>query len=335
VEALDGLSTADSWSGRRALVTGATGVVGSWLVRALLDERADVAVLVRDHDQRSELYRSGAIARVAVTSGPVDDFATVQRAIDEHGPDTVFHLAAQPIVGVALASPLQTFETNVRGTYNLLEACRRRADVVRRIAFASSDKAYGDHGGVAYEENAGLRPTAPYDVSKACGDLIARGYAETYGLPVATARCGNIYGGGDLNWSRLVPSTIRSLHFGERPVLRSDGASVRDYVYVRDAVSAYLRLAARAADDDVRGQAFNFSADSRLSVLEMVGKIAAAMQRQDLAPVIENSARAEIPEQRLVPRRAHEVLGWAPAYSVDHGLPETIDWYRRFLADAP
>jgi CDP-glucose 4,6-dehydratase len=292
-------------------------------------------VLVRDHDRRGELYRSGAIDRVAVTTGAVDDFASVQRAVDEHEPDTVFHLAAQPIVGVALAAPLQTLETNVRGTYNLFEACRRRPEVVRRIAFASSDKAYGDHGQAAYEEAAGLRATAPYDVSKACGDLIARGYAETYGLPVATARCGNIYGGGDLNWSRLVPSTIRALQAGERPVLRSDGRSVRDYVYVRDAVSAYLRLAERAGDDGVRGQAFNFSAESRLSVLEMVGKIAAAMAAEGLAPIVENSARAEIPEQRLVSRRARDVLGWAPAYSVEQGLDETIAWYRRFFADAP
>ena len=334
MEALVRLTGDELWRGRRALVTGATGVVGGALVHALLAADADVAVLVRDHDHRSELYRSGAIRRVGVTTGSVDDFATVQRAIDEHRPDTVFHLAAQPIVGVALAAPLQTFETNVRGTYNLFEACRRRADVVQRIAFASSDKAYGDHGGEAYEEDAALRPTAPYDVSKACGDLIARGYAETYGLPVATARCGNIYGGGDLNWSRLVPSTIRSLHAGERPVLRSDGLAVRDYVYVKDAVSAYLRLAARAGDDGVRGQAFNFSAESRLTVLDMVGKIAAAMGRAELAPVIENSARAEIPEQRLVSRRAREVLGWAPAWSIDQGLAETIAWYERFFADA-
>jgi CDP-glucose 4,6-dehydratase len=334
VEALGRLTGDGFWRGKRALVTGATGIVGSALVRALLDAGADVAVLVRDQDHRSELYRSGAIARVAVTNGAIDDFAAAQRAVDEHGPDTVFHLAAQPIVGIALAAPLQTFETNVRGTYNLFEACRRRADLVQRIAFASSDKAYGDHGGEAYEEDAPLRPTAPYDVSKACGDLIARGYAETYGLPVATARCGNIYGGGDLNWSRLVPGTIRSFHLGERPVLRSDGHAVRDYVYVRDAVSAYLHLAEKAADDGVRGRAFNFSADSRLSVLEMVGKIAAAMGRQELAPVIENSARAEIPEQRLVSRRARDVLGWTPAYSVDQGLVETIAWYERFIMDA-
>jgi CDP-glucose 4,6-dehydratase len=314
-------------------VTGATGLVGGWLVQALLAAGAHVAALVRDQDHRSELYRSGAIGRVAVVTGDVADLVSVERALDEDGPDTVVHLAAQPIVQVALRSPLATFETNVRGTYHLLEACRRRADVVRRIALASSDKAYGDHGQTAYEEEAPLSATGPYDVSKACADMIARGYAATFGTPIAIARCGNIYGGGDLNWSRIVPGTIRSLHFGERPLLRSDGTAVRDYLYVRDAVSAYLRLAAAADQDGVRGRAFNFSGESPLSVIEMVGKIADLIGRTDLAPTIEASARAEIPYQRLSAARARDVLGWAPRYDLDAGLRETIAWYRAFFAE--
>ncbi|HEY3083505.1 MAG TPA: NAD-dependent epimerase/dehydratase family protein [Chloroflexota bacterium] len=322
----------DVWRNRRVLVTGATGLVGGWLVEALLAAGARVAALVRDQDHRSQLYRSGAIGRVMVVTGDVADLVSVERAIDEDGPDTVVHLAAQPIVQVALRSPLATFETNVRGTYNLLEACRRRADVVRRVALASSDKAYGDHGETAYVEEAPLRATGPYDVSKACGDMIARGYAATYGTPVAIARCGNIYGGGDLNWSRIVPGTIRALHRGERPLLRSDGTSVRDYLYVRDAVSAYLRLAADADREGVRGRAFNFSAEAPLSVLGMVEKIADLMGRPDLAPTIEVSARAEIPYQRLSAGRARDVLGWAPCHDLGAGLRETIDWYRAFFA---
>jgi CDP-glucose 4,6-dehydratase len=320
-----------AWAGRRVLVTGATGLVGGWLVKALLGAGAGVAALVRDPDHRSELYRSGAIGRVAVVSGDVADMASLERAIDEDGPDTVFHLAAQPIVQVALRSPLTTFETNVRGTYNLLEVCRRRADLVRRLALASSDKAYGDQGRTPYDEDSPLVATGPYDVSKACADMIARGYAATYGTPVAIARCGNIYGGGDLNWSRIVPSTIRSLHRGERPILRSDGTAVRDYLYVRDAVSAYMRLADAADRDDVRGRAFNFSAERPLSVLDIVGRIAELMGRTDLAPTVEASARAEIPHQELSAGRARGVLGWAPRYDLEAGLRETIGWYLAFF----
>ncbi|HEX6511513.1 MAG TPA: NAD-dependent epimerase/dehydratase family protein, partial [Chloroflexota bacterium] len=231
------------WRDKRVLVTGATGVVGSWVVEALLDGGAQVAALVRDHDQRSHFYRSGAVRSVTVVDGSLEDFGAVERAIAEHEADTVIHLGAQTIVPTAQRLPLPTFEANIRGTYNLLEACRRHADLVKRVVIASSDKAYGDHGRKAYEEGAPLSAKHPYDVSKACADLLTQTYAWSYGLPAAIARCGNIYGGGDLNWSRIVPGTIRSLIQAERPVLRSDGSYVRDYLYVKDAAAGYLLLA--------------------------------------------------------------------------------------------
>jgi len=223
----------DFWSQRRVFVTGATGIVGSWLVKDLLAQGAYVVALVRDADPQSELYRSGDIHRISVVSGRLEDFHTLERAINEHEIDTVFHLAAQPIVGVAHRFPLHTFESNIRGSYNLLEACRVHNQFVQRVVIASSDKAYGPQPNLPYTEEMPLQGCHPYEVSKSCTDLIAQSYYYTYGLPVAIARCGNIYGGGDLNWSRIVPGTIRAFLQGERPVIRSDGTYVRDYIYVQ------------------------------------------------------------------------------------------------------
>ncbi|MBV9121449.1 MAG: GDP-mannose 4,6-dehydratase [Chloroflexi bacterium] len=321
------------WAGKSVLVTGASGVVGSWLVPLLLDEGAHVAVLLRDDDHRSHFYRSRAAEHVAVVNGALEDFRTVERAINEHATDTVVHLGAQTIVDTALRAPLPTFEANIRGTYNVLEACRQHRNLVERVAVASSDKAYGDHGGQAYQEDAPLAAKHPYDVSKACGDLLAQTYAWTYELPVVIARCGNIYGGGDLNWSRIVPGTIRSLLEGQPPVLRSDGSFVRDYLYVKDAASAYLTIAEHAADEPVRGEAFNFSPGSPVTVLAMVAKLRQIAGREDLQPVILNTARNEIRTQVLQSEKARTRFGWAPRYSLDEGLAETWTWYRDFLSD--
>ncbi|HEY3109328.1 MAG TPA: NAD-dependent epimerase/dehydratase family protein [Chloroflexota bacterium] len=321
-----------SWTDRRVLVTGATGVVGGWVVRRLLDAGAHVVALVRDHDERTDFYRSGAHRRCAIVTGQLEDYPTVERAVNEHEIDTVIHLAAQPIVGAAQRSPLPTFEANVRGTYNLLEACRVHGGLVERVVVASSDKAYGDHGQRAYDETAPLIANHPYDVSKACADLIAQTYAHSYGMSVAIARCGNIYGGGDLNWNRIVPGTIRSLLAGERPVVRSDGTAVRDYLYVEDAADAYLLLAERAARPDVRGQAFNFSPEAPVTVLALVEQIAAAVGAR-LEPDVRATARNEIPYQALRSDKARRVLGWAPRYDLAAGLRETVAWYRAYLAD--
>jgi CDP-glucose 4,6-dehydratase len=319
------------WGARRTLITGATGLVGGWLARALVEQGAYVVALIRDWDPQSELVRSGLVQRVNVVSGALEDYAAIERAICEHDVDTVFHLGAQTIVGTALRSPLATFEANVRGTYNLLEACRVHQRLVQAVVVASSDKAYGDSATLPYTEEMPLDGRHPYDVSKSCADLIALTYAQTYGLNVAVARCGNIYGGGDLNWSRIVPGTIRSLLRGERPILRSDGTFTRDYVYVRDVVDAYLALAEQASAAGVRGEAFNFSPERAISVLEMTALIQRLMDRSDLEPLILNQARSEIKDQYLDSAKARARLGWAPRWSLDQGLAETIGWYTKYL----
>ena len=313
-------------------MTGASGIVGSWLVKELLARGAQVSVLLQDNDPQSELIRSGDIAKVAVISGELENFWTLERAINRHEPDTVFHLAAQPIVDMAHRFPLQTFESNVRGTYNLLEACRIHGSLVKRIVIASSDKAYGPHDELPYTEEMRLQGRHPYEVSKSCTDLIAQCYAHTYQLPVTIARCGNIYGGGDLNWSRLVPATIRSLLRGERPILRSDGSFLRDYIYVKDAAGAYLCLAQAMDEGELTGEAFNFSPEVPLSVLDVVHQITVLMEREDLTPDIRNTARGEIPSQYLDAAKAHRVLNWKPQWDMEAGMQETIDWYRDFLS---
>jgi len=318
------------WSGRKVLVTGATGLVGAWLVRALLERGADVVALVRDHDPQSELYRSGDLLRTTVVDGAVQDLATMERALNHHRVDTVFHLAAQTQVRCAYRDPFETWESNVRGTYTLLEACRRHRDLVERIVVASSDKAYGEAKVLPYTEDTPLEARFPYDTSKLCTDVIARSYFATYGLPVVIARCGNIYGGGDLNWDRIVPGTIRSLLRGERPVIRSDGTLVRDYVYVKEVVDAYLLLAEQVHRPEVKGEAFNFSAEKALSVLQLVEAITQAVGVR-LAPDVRGEAVAEIQKQFLSSARAKAVLGWEGRYPLGTALAETVAWYRTFL----
>ena len=329
--AVEGVDIVTSWTSRRVLVTGATGIVGSWLVRQLVDEGAFVVALIRDMNPQSELIRSGLWTRITVVNGALEDYAAVERAVVEHDIDSVFHLAAQAIVTTALRSPLATFESNIRGSYNLLEACRVHSDVVKRVVVASSDKAYGESPTLPYTEDMPLDGRHPYDVSKSCTDLLALTYAHTYRLPVIVARCGNIYGGGDLNWSRIVPGTIRSVLRNERPVIRSDGKFIRDYIYVRDVVDAYLALGNHVSVERGIGQAFNFSPESRVSVLEITRQIQQLMERTDLEPIVLNQAKAEIPNQYLDSTKAHRELGWSPRYTLECGLRETIEWYRDFL----
>jgi CDP-glucose 4,6-dehydratase len=319
------------WSARRVFVTGATGLVGSWLVRELVDRGAYVVCLVRDWDPQSELMRSGTINRTSVINGQLENYATLERAIVTHETDTVIHLGAETIVGSALKMPLQAFESNVRGTYNLLEACRVHSKIVKRVAVASSDKAYGTAERLPYDETMPVRGQHPYDVSKSCTDLISQTYFHTYGTPVVVARCGNIYGGGDLNWSRLVPGTIRSLHRGEAPVIRSDGEFLRDYVFVKDAVEAYLRMAERADEPGVAGEAFNFGPSEPKSVIDIVDALRRVMGREDLQPEIRDEAKAEIRDQYLDSSKAARVLGLTSFTPLDAGLCETVAWYEKFL----
>ena len=321
---------ADFWRDRPTFVTGGSGLLGSWLVRRLVDLGADVVCLLRDWVPQSELVRGGLLDRVRVVRGDVRDQALLERALGEYEISAVLHLAAQTIVGVANRNPLATFETNVGGTWALLEACRR-SPTVRAVVVASSDKAYGDHGSMAYDEETPLAGRHPYDASKACADTVAQSYAATFGLPVAVTRCGNLYGGGDLNWNRLIPGTIRSVLRRERPVIRSDGTLVRDYFYVEDGVDAYLLLAERlGGDSGLAGEAFNFSDERRISVLDLTRTILGRME-SDLEPVVLNQARHEIPHQSLVAAKARTRLGWSPAFTLEQGLDRTIGWYRELL----
>jgi len=312
-------------------VTGGTGLVGGWLVRRLLSLGADVVCLVRDWIPRSELVAAGLIDQVRVVRGDVRDQKTMERVLGEYEVATVFHLAAQTTVGVANRNPVSTLDTNIRGTWALLEACRR-SPTVAQIIIASSDKAYGDQALLPYTEEAPLLGRHPYDVSKSCADMLAQMYATTYQLPVAITRCGNFYGGGDLNWNRLVPGTIRSVLRGERPVIRSDGRYVRDYFYVEDGAAAYVTLAEQmAARPELRGEVFNFSSEVQVTVLELVRKILDVMA-SDLDPEIRNEASHEIRQQYLDAAKARQMLNWSPSFTLETGLRATLAWYREYFA---
>jgi CDP-glucose 4,6-dehydratase len=332
--ALEGLAvtaTGAFWLDRPTLVTGATGLVGSWLVNRLIEARADVVCLVRDWIPQSEMVRSGAMPRTKVVRGDVRDQALLERVLGEHEIDTVIHLAAQTIVTIANRNPVSTFESNIAGTWSLLEACRR-SPLVRQIVIASSDKAYGDQTQLPYTEETPLVGRHPYDVSKSCADLIAQAYAVTYGTPVVITRCGNFYGGGDLNWNRIVPGTIRSILRGQRPVIRSDGSFVRDYFYVEDGAIAYMLLAEKlAADKGLQGRAFNFSNEIQVTVRQLVDQILKLM-KSGLEPDVRNEASHEIVHQYLSAEAARRDLGWRPHFSLDEGLDRTIAWYRSFFA---
>lgn len=320
------------WLDRPTFVTGATGLIGGWLVKRLLAAGADVVCLVRDWVPQSILVSGGLMEKVKVVRGDVNDQELMERAAGEYEIDTVIHLAAQTIVGIANRNPVSTFETNIRGTWSLLEACRR-SPTVRQIVVASSDKAYGDHESLPYREDAPLQGSHPYDVSKSCADLLAQAYAVTYGLPVAITRCGNFYGGGDLNWNRIVPGTIRSVLRGQRPVIRSDGQFIRDYFYAEDGAAANMVLAEKlAAEPGLRGQAFNFSNEIQVTVIELAERILKLMN-SDLKPDIRNEATNEIRHQYLSAEKARQQLGWQPLFSLDDGLRRTIAWYLDFLAD--
>jgi CDP-glucose 4,6-dehydratase len=329
------MSTADTsagfWSGKSVLVTGATGMVGSWLCRRLVDAGARVVALVRDTDPQSELLRSGTIQRMTVINGCLEHYADVERAVNEGEADTVFHLGAQTIVGTARRSPLPTLAANIMGTSHVLEAARVHSGLVQRVVVASSDKAYGTQATLPYTEDTALTGRDPYEVSKSAGDLVAQAYHATYGVPVGIARCGNIYGGGDLNWSRIVPGSIRALLGGERLVIRSDGQFLRDYIFVEDVVDAYLALGEAITTRGMAGEAFNFSEGTPMTVLAMYEAVVKAMGAENLEPVILNQAGGEIRDQYLDSTKAHERLDWTCRYRIDEGLRHTVDWYVSLL----
>jgi CDP-glucose 4,6-dehydratase len=324
----------DFWRDRNVFVTGATGLLGSWLVSELVEQGAHVTALVRDGVPFSLLYASGLDEKIFSVHGNVEDYATVERTLAEYEIEVIFHLAAQTQVLIANRSPVSTFESNIRGTYMLLEACRHHP-LLKAVVVASSDKAYGDAAALPYDETTALRGVHPYDVSKSCADLIAHSYAASFGVPVCITRCGNLYGGGDLNFARIVPGTIRAVHQNQAPVIRSDGTLRRDYFYVRDAVLAYMLLAEKVLTEGKRGEAYNFSSDVPLSVLEITEHVLRLMGRADLRPVILGENRGEIKDQWLSAQKARAELDWTPQFTLDEGLRETIEWYRGYLAADP
>ena len=319
------------WKDKNVFVTGAAGLLGSWLVKALVDNNANVVCLVRDIVPKSNLYLNGYYKKVVMINGSLEDYFVIERTLNEYEIDTIFHLGAQTIVGTANRSPIATFESNIKGTWNVLEAARN-SKLVERIIVASSDKAYGEQEKLPYTEDMPLKGQHPYDVSKSCSDLIAQSYYYTYDLPVGITRCGNFYGGGDLNFNRIVPGTIKSVSNNECPVIRSDGKYIRDYIFILDAVEAYLFLAEKLDNPAIRG-AFNFSNESQVTVLDVVKKILKLMDRVDLEPVILDEAKSEIKHQYLSARKAREMLGWKPKYNLEIGLRETIEWYKKFLGE--
>jgi CDP-glucose 4,6-dehydratase len=323
------------WRDRRVLLTGATGLVGGYVLERLLALRADPVCLVRDDVPRARAASRGDLARATTVTGALEDHPLIRRIVQEYEIQTVIHLGAQTVVGIANRSPLSTFESNIRGTWTLLEACRE-SPLVESVVVASSDKAYGTAATLPYDESFPLVGQHPYDVSKSCADLIAAAYHETYGTPVSITRCGNFFGGGDLNFNRIVPGTIRSALYGERPVIRSDGSPRRDYVYVEDAAAAYLLLAERTANDPtLHGEAFNFSNEDSKTVREIVDAVLTTCGRNDLEPVVLGQAPNEINDQFLSAHKARSQLGWSPMFTLGEGLARTVAWYRELLTEQP
>ena len=319
-----------NWKDRNVFITGCTGLLGSHLTKMLVEKKANIVGLVRDLVPKSNLVQSGIYDNINIVRGCVEDIHTMERTINEYEVNTVFHLAAQSIVGIANRNPLSTFESNIKGTWCVLEACRR-VSTVNEIVVASSDKAYGDQEILPYDENTSLIGRHPYDVSKSCVDLISLAYYHTYNLPVCVTRCGNFYGPGDLNFNRIVPGTIRSILNNQKPIIRSDGTFIRDYFYVKDGALSYIHLAEKMNENKIYGEAFNFSNELQITVLELIHKILKLMGRENLKPIILNEASNEIKHQYLSAKKARKLLRWKPYYDLDKGLKETIEWYKQMI----
>ena len=317
------------WNSKNVLVTGAAGFLGPWLIKELLKNNASVIALVRDQTPNSLFFTDKINKQVSVVYGDLLNFNLIQKILAQFNIDSVFHLGAQAIVGTANRSPLSTFKSNIEGTWNLLEACRLSSGI-KRIVVASSDKAYGENKNLPYTEEAPLQGKHPYDVSKSCTDLISQSYYHTYNLPVCITRCGNFFGGGDLHFNRIIPGTIKSILDNKRPIIRSNGLFIRDYIYVKDVVDAYLTLAENIHRKEIVGQSFNFSTDKPFNVIEVVENITHLMN-SNLQPIIENKASNEIPAQHLSSQKAHNLLNWNAQYGILKGLEETIEWYKKFF----
>ena len=319
------------WKNRSVLVTGATGLVGGWLIKELLKRESRVTALILDSEPSSELFRSGDINRINVINGHLDAYEDVSRSVSQSEAKTIIHLGAQTIVGTALNDPINTFKANIQGTWNVLEAARQMSAGISSVVVASSDKAYGTSEHLPYTEDQPLNGEGPYDVSKSCTDLIAQTFGKTFDLPVTIARCGNIYGGGDLNWSRIVPGTLRDITLGQATEMRSDGLFTRDYVHVLDIVDAYLCLAESTEKQEINGQAFNFSRDEPLSALDIHKAVYVASNQEYVEPKILNSTKSEIRDQHLNSQKARRILNWTSKVSLSEGLSMTADWYSDYF----
>lgn len=322
----------DFWKGRLVLITGVTGFIGSSLA-ARLDERGARVVGFARYEgggEESSLHRLGLKKRIKLIYGELENYSLIRKIVNQYDFGAVYHLAAQAIVGKANQDPLLTFKTNIEGTWNLLESCREK-NSAQAVIVASTDKAYGTHSKLPYSEDYPLQPDYPYDVSKACADMIARSYYKTYGLPVVVTRFCNVYGPGDLNFSRIIPDAIRSILQGKRPVIRSDGTPERDYLYIDDATDLYLLLAQRA--QETKGNIFNAGHNKPVGVLSLVKTILRLARRTDLKPDIRGKGRlhGEIDRQWMDGGKAKRVLGWVPHVRLEEGLRRTVDWYREYL----
>ncbi|MBI4489144.1 MAG: GDP-mannose 4,6-dehydratase [Deltaproteobacteria bacterium] len=319
------------WKDQNVLVTGANGFLGSWVSKRLVEEGANVICFLRDALPKSYFNLSGTVDKVVIAQGRLEDYFSIERVLNEFEVNFCFHLGAQAIVGTAERLPLSTYDSNIRGTWNVLEAVRRNSRV-KGLVIASSDKVYGEKEDLPYTEQDPLGGLNPYDVSKVCADLLAQSYFHTYGIPLGIARCGNFYGPGDLNFSRVVPGTIRSLVGNQNPLIRSDGTYLRDYFYIEDAVGAFLTLGESLAKEEIKGQAFNFGTEAPIQVLDVVGQLIDISGKKHLKPVVLNQAANEIKAQYLSCRKAREVLGWRHKVGLPEGLAKSYSWYKEFFS---
>lgn len=324
------MASSKFWRERNVLITGASGFLGSYLTENLAKSGANIVALIRDNVPKSKLYDEDTYKLITGVRGDIRNYFLLERILNEYEIDVIFHLAAQTIVQVANRSPISTFETNIKGTWNLLEAARR-TETAKRIIVASTDKAYGEKKQLPYYETDPLSAMHPYDLSKAATDTLCQGYAVTYKLPVGITRCGNLYGGGDLNFNRVVPQTIRHLHYNENPIIRSDGTFLRDYFYVEDAADAYVTFAENLIEKKLEGQAFNFGTEQPVSVLELVSRISKIAKKENLTPIIKNTAKGEIKDQYLSCKKARETFAWMPKHTLNQGLEKSFKWYEKWF----
>ncbi|MBI2573087.1 SDR family NAD(P)-dependent oxidoreductase [Candidatus Woesearchaeota archaeon] len=319
------------WSNKNVFITGADGFIGGWIAKVLVERGANVVVLARDDKKESALKLHHIEHKVNIVHGDITDFSLLRRIINEYEIEYCFHLAAQALVQIANRSPLSTFETNIKGTWTLLEAVREVASPrFKALIVASTDKAYGIHEELPYTEESELRGIYPYDASKVCADVLARCYHKMYNLPICVTRKANIYGGADINFGRIVPDTFKSIITGQELIIRSDGTPQRDYMYVEDAADAYITLAENMHRPEIVGQAFNFSSEKPVSVLELVNTIVKVAGKQ-VQPKVLGQAKGEIDVQYLSRAKAEKLLGWKPRHSLEQGLSKTLEWYKGYF----